>query len=310
MRSLLLSRLPASQQPAGRQPPGPPEGDYPSPLVVKNTFIDARIDRPPSLDGFWHERAVRSCPGSGIEAAESNEAEASPSKHAGLAESLVAGGTSTRSTSVGSVSPWSTLHGAADWSSRASFESPAAAASADPVPGLPEIEYPSPVLIKRTFIDVSPGRPHSLDGFYEERRLHSCPASGVFPVAEVEEAACEEEEKAVPSSGAPTPDEQEPPSPAAEAPPLPGTAQLPVTVSALPCVLLTLPSVGSQGHLVGSCSPCAHAHSNRGCVNGVQCRFCHLCAPGELKRRQKARRNAQRATESMGAAGRQPLASG
>merc|ERR1712048_399776 len=49
-----------------------------------------------------------------------------------------------------------------------------------------------------------------------------------------------------------------------------------------------MPTVGSLNHCTGTCRPCAHAHS-RGCKNGVQCNFCHLCPPGELKRRQKAR---------------------
>jgi len=55
-----------------------------------------------------------------------------------------------------------------------------------------------------------------------------------------------------------------------------------------------LPTVGSQMHRWGTCSPCAHAHSNKGCKNGVECQFCHLCEPGELKRRQKMKRMAQR----------------
>merc|ERR1712039_714639 len=47
-----------------------------------------------------------------------------------------------------------------------------------------------------------------------------------------------------------------------------------------------LPSVGSANHFYGTCKPCAHAHKGK-CINGVQCKFCHLCSSGELKRRQK-----------------------
>jgi len=50
------------------------------------------------------------------------------------------------------------------------------------------------------------------------------------------------------------------------------------------------PTVGSSCHHLGLCNPCAHAFSKRGCLNGVNCKFCHLCKPGELKRRQKERR--------------------
>merc|ERR1719221_604363 len=49
-----------------------------------------------------------------------------------------------------------------------------------------------------------------------------------------------------------------------------------------------LPSVGSVGHSAGRCKPCAFLHT-KGCGNGVLCQFCHLCEPGEKKRRAKAK---------------------
>lgn len=47
-----------------------------------------------------------------------------------------------------------------------------------------------------------------------------------------------------------------------------------------------MPTVGSMNHHFGACKPCAFLHK-QGCVNGVNCKFCHLCDPGEKKRRQK-----------------------
>lgn len=47
-----------------------------------------------------------------------------------------------------------------------------------------------------------------------------------------------------------------------------------------------LPSKGSAGHAVGTCKPCAFQHT-KGCENGEECSFCHLCSPEELKRRRK-----------------------
>merc|ERR1712013_438394 len=41
-----------------------------------------------------------------------------------------------------------------------------------------------------------------------------------------------------------------------------------------------LPSVGSASHQLGGCQPCAFLYT-KGCANGVQCKFCHLCEPGE-----------------------------
>lgn len=75
---------------------------------------------------------------------------------------------------------------------------------------------------------------------------------------------------------------------------LPGTA----TVSPLPpsqppshpapgCP--EMPSLGSSGHVRGNCKPCAFVHK-QGCAEGFACKFCHLCMPGEGKRRQKEKR--------------------
>lgn len=45
-------------------------------------------------------------------------------------------------------------------------------------------------------------------------------------------------------------------------------------------------SAGSVGHDVGCCKPCAFMWKN-GCKSGADCPFCHLCAPGEIRRRKK-----------------------
>jgi hypothetical protein len=50
-----------------------------------------------------------------------------------------------------------------------------------------------------------------------------------------------------------------------------------------------LPSMGSAGHRLGRCKPCAFA-GTKGCTSGTDCRFCHLCEVGEKKRRQKEKR--------------------
>jgi len=50
-----------------------------------------------------------------------------------------------------------------------------------------------------------------------------------------------------------------------------------------------LPTVGSAFHQLGTCKPCAFAFTGR-CQSGIECKFCHLCAPGERGRRKKERR--------------------
>jgi len=48
-----------------------------------------------------------------------------------------------------------------------------------------------------------------------------------------------------------------------------------------------LPTLGSAAHRWGGCKPCAFAQTNQACRNGAECPFCHLCEPGEKKRRRK-----------------------
>jgi len=35
-------------------------------------------------------------------------------------------------------------------------------------------------------------------------------------------------------------------------------------------------SVGSEGHVNGSCKPCNYVHSPKGCKSGLYCKFCHM----------------------------------
>lgn len=49
--------------------------------------------------------------------------------------------------------------------------------------------------------------------------------------------------------------------------------------------------LGSEGHSLGRCNPCAFLHT-KGCTKGTSCRFCHLCTPGALKERKRQRRAA------------------
>jgi len=49
-----------------------------------------------------------------------------------------------------------------------------------------------------------------------------------------------------------------------------------------------IPNVGSLRHEYRQCKPCAFFNS-KGCNDGSECRFCHLCDSGEKKRRKKER---------------------
>lgn len=49
-----------------------------------------------------------------------------------------------------------------------------------------------------------------------------------------------------------------------------------------------LPTRGSALHRWGACKPCAFTFKE-GCMSGIDCQFCHLCGPGERRRRKKER---------------------
>jgi len=59
-----------------------------------------------------------------------------------------------------------------------------------------------------------------------------------------------------------------------------------------------LPSEGSVGHAAGWCKPCAFVYTT-GCAHGQACQFCHLCEPGEKKRRRKAKMERRRAAQKL-----------
>lgn len=54
-----------------------------------------------------------------------------------------------------------------------------------------------------------------------------------------------------------------------------------------------LPSIGSLLHHRQECKPCTFFHT-RGCGNKEDCQFCHLCGPGEKKKRLRSQRVAKR----------------
>merc|ERR1712194_1009771 len=55
----------------------------------------------------------------------------------------------------------------------------------------------------------------------------------------------------------------------------------------------SLPSIGSLLHHARQCKPCTFFHT-RGCENKEDCKFCHLCGPGEKKKRLRAERAGKR----------------
>lgn len=187
---------------------------------------------------------------------------------------------------------------------------------------LPDYEYPTPIFVRNTFIDTPIVRPASLDEFIQERRIHSCPTGSVDIAGQESPKKCHMQESYFHTSTTSLVDAANDAkaiaaraissfstwwnpivSSSEQAPELDytlerqkgndftdhGASQVICLANALVEPELgspEFPTVGSAGHRWGTCKPCAFLHK-RGCENGTQCDFCHLCDSGEKKRRQK-----------------------
>jgi hypothetical protein len=185
--------------------------------------------------------------------------------------------------------------------------------------GLPEFNYPVPYGIRNTFVDMGIARPLSLDEFYEERRIHSCPVEPPPGLGSDEDdnrnapgdhlrQSIADETSILASVVAASRCGIQSMLPGAQT--SCDNAALPQTSAAIgnvfaPILRLAdalpepelgsaeMPTRGSVGHRTGNCKPCAFYHT-KGCGNGTDCSFCHLCPPGEKKRRQKTQSLLQR----------------
>ncbi|CAJ1407210.1 unnamed protein product [Effrenium voratum] len=183
--------------------------------------------------------------------------------------------------------------------------------------GVGDIQYPVPLFVHNTFIEAETGRPASLEGFFHERQVFSCPGSRIdeddtsaprrMPYQPGEQlmrsAALDPlKDEVEPSPGAqasvPREEERSECSTAdtgsfarnlcAAAPELP-VLRLEAALSSVPLEKLENYSMGAAGHEVRQCRPCAFFHT-KGCSSGRDCEFCHLCPKGEKQRRQKEKR--------------------
>jgi len=200
-------------------------------------------------------------------------------------------------------------------------QGPGRASSSSIHSALPEYEYPVTFVVRNTFIDTQVVRPLSLDDFFQERRIHSCP---VATAEDVEDSRLEEIQEEVPTAqplrraitaGAhalmtnvatatgfwPAPEQRTSPKPVDNfyvSQPMPRVLML---SEALPEPILgsaEMPTIGSIGHSAGTCKPCAFFYT-RGCENGAQCSFCHLCPADEKRKRQKEKLAAFRDTRQQ-----------
>jgi hypothetical protein len=291
----------------------PMKVEYP----VAKTFIQYPTLRNPSLDEFFQERVISSCPTTPIR-------KLSSSFPAGRMNSIEEDedATETPNTPVGATNDHTLV--AKDLDSL--FGVPSFAFAASEVAhkernNANDLEY----TVKNTFIDFpawEPLRKPSLEGFFQERALKSCPTPYARPIDDSlenplklllagngEEHVCQVENPAVRSisleeclrdiedkyqnleeyddavsTKANTDEDNASPTPGLLSDAEEETGPLAISLTSS----LGLWSVGSANHHLGTCKPCAFLWKDaEGCQHGVNCSFCHMCPPGAVKQRKK-----------------------
>merc|ERR1712070_415016 len=160
------------------------------------------------------------------------------------------------------------------------------------------------ITVKNTFVEMSVPRPLEWDGCFEDRRVRSAPGSVVVSPAEShdlppwvdfnldDQSDCEGDSEQDGDDG-----ESDNSSlfvmPAMQRAPVlarPAAVTLRLAEALEPVVgFAAIPTIGSAGHALRKCKPCAFAWKESGCQSGASCKFCHLCDPAEKKRRRKAK---------------------
>lgn len=157
----------------------------------------------------------------------------------------------------------------------------------------------APITTKNTFVEMKLPRPAEWDGCFEDRAVQSAPGSvlispaerddDVSPMAALEQDQSEDEEDSDLDEAVQT------------LPFTPGMHRAPVIARPAAVTLrlaealepvsgfAAIPTIGSAGHALRKCKPCAFAWKESGCQSGASCKFCHLCDPAEKKRRRKAK---------------------
>lgn len=174
----------------------------------------------------------------------------------------------------------------------------------------------APITVKNTFVEMDIPRPLEWAGCFENREVQSAPGSvlvspaemdDIPPWVELDQDYSDDDEDSEQDDY--TPRQElfannsvsqffvQPLLPAA----MPGMQIAPVLARPAAVTLRLaealepavgfpgIPTIGSAGHALRKCKPCAFAWKESGCQSGASCKFCHLCDPAEKKRRRKAK---------------------
>jgi len=267
---------------------GLPEYDYPTPwsiqqapkqqdtmpVMVKNTFIDTDVGRPSSLDGFFQERQTKSCPASGISLPPGLEDLVEPEEAAARLFALEVA-----------------RH--RDAEARDTFKSTSTFGFPSHYRGCLDAPFPSE---QPQFLPPSPQCQSPFSTPWQQPLLVSPSQAPPLPLL-LDSLLCDQSAalaKRSPYLHSQVNTSCPPPAPRAWG--AQHAQELPEPVVGSP----ECPTVGSKGHLYGTCKPCAFLYT-KGCGNGASCLFCHICDVGEKKRRSKEKRSAKYSAMREGA---------
>jgi len=276
-----------------------------SPVRVRNTFLDSPLERSPSLEKFFEERKVRSCPASGPHSRQGSNSSLFPApisedEEEADNEAVAASPSGSNSTWVTPRAgctprkPMTTGHEAGSGSqlpplARRDARTPDALAAAAAVQLAKDFEtrtwddgaaaelLSTPPTGVEEEVSSNAASSTMADHHWCSRPTSEASGSGAIPFSARQAAAgtAAGADGSAASTGAGT---GFTPAASADA----SSRQAAKNAS-------ELPSKGSALHTWGACKPCAFVFE-AGCTNGTECQFCHLCEPGEKKRRKKERR--------------------
>lgn len=235
--------------------------EYPVPLFITNTILETRpdrptslegLDRPVSLEGFYNDREAQSCPTSGTTHDSSGEPARVTLASRGP-RPYFPGEMLARSALL---DPDLNLHGAT-------------VSSVPPGPIMPKGGWPGssqePISQCSTVDSAHEGQDFSFGIPYVfGNEMMAVNPSFFFQVPR----GLSEDGTSVGSLEF-------------EGMPMPADSELGKPL---------LPTMGSRAHYTLECKPCAFMWKD-GCKSGISCIFCHLCEPGEKKKRKKDKHN-------------------
>jgi len=259
-----------------------------SPVRIRNTFLDSPLERSPSLERFFEERKVRSCPASGPHSRQGSNSSLPqlPVSEEEGNDVVAATLSDSNSTLVTPRAGSASVQRLPALARRGDHNSDVLAAAAvqlakdfeTKMSWADEVRQDCLQLVAAELLPVQPGvgaddssgeSSTTAGNQWCSRPTSETSGSGAISLTKPQVAG------SATSIGAGT-------GGVAAAFADASSRQAAINVS-------ELPSKGSALHPWGGCKPCAFVFE-AGCANGTECQFCHLCEPGEKRRRKKERR--------------------